>query len=283
MEDLTDITEIIDVDDLSTYPSSKKSSFTLTSPTEEGPTDEDSSGGEEYEFPEDVFTILFLAVPFSKPAIYGYGVFVIQILILVLISLDLLEDNDEENVFKVPPSVSNTVRVAQVIAILIAICSQDDIFDTLALLSVSYETGESLEKFPAATNFSFYWANGLRCFEGLSVVFVSMLFIIQADSVLKIFTNFAAIEFVGRLDDLGYKLAKQGWIGHEVGGFVSSIQEEELPIKKGKNPFMRKFARPLSVLVLCGLLLFMWGVLAVHYQNNGEYLKAATCGRLEYV
>lgn len=66
------------------------------------------------------------------------------------------------------------------------------------------------QSFPAG--FKFKFANCLRLIEGCLSTTASFILIVQADDVIEMFINFAALEFVVNLDNLAFALAEHGLI-----------------------------------------------------------------------
>ena len=249
----------------------------------------DADSDDDLELPDDVYSMLFVANWKSVAFWFAILVFAIQLTILGLVGVDLTKDapgDDNENKLNVPPIVETPVAIAQGIALMIAVLNQDDITLTLILVAVGLSSPfrqvlPSLQaKFPGgATQVQFWLANFLRILEGLVVVFVSFIFIVQADNVLDIFLNFAAIEFVAELDNLCYRLASEGWFGERLKLVAKKIGGETLPAKKEEM----KWARHVNLILLLALLTASyagWGVVR-HRQDNGYYLKQDTCSTLD--
>jgi hypothetical protein len=255
-----------------------------TIPTLEPKHLEEQEDEDNYEFPEDVYTMMFFSNPWSWSYCYGLFVFFFQQLILGLVLVDILDDTagkregtpSEKNFFNVPFHVDTVVTIAQGVAILLAVVSRDDVTNTLDLVTVGY-SNRCQEIFPHATYSSFLRTNAFRLFMGLSVVFVSFVFIVQADSVLDIFLNFAAIEFVAGLDDLAYTLAKEGWIGSPIKRSIKEMEDEKIQLPECKTFFLRHYARPLLVSMLLGCLYAVWVYLYL-LQVKGTFLNRAFCG-----
>jgi hypothetical protein len=168
---------------------------------------------------------------------------------------------------------------------LIAVVNQDDLTITLILgavgISPPFRKGLSSlqEKYPGgATQFQFWLANFLRLSEGLLVVVVSFFFIVQADNVLDIFLNFAAIEFVAELDNLGHRIAAEGWIGAPIKDLAKNLKDATLPAKKAQQKWTCNVNRIL-LLVLLLVLYVCWGVLE-RWQTLGQFLEQNACKTL---
>ena len=251
--------------------------------------DEEEDDMEYIELPDDVYSMLFIANWRSFAFWYAFFVFTLQLLILFLVGWDLLKDypnEQDENKLNVPAIVDFwQVAAAQGLAILIAVVNQDDITITLILVAVGISPPfrkalPSLQgKYPGgATQFQFWLANFLRLSEGLLVVVVSFFFIVQADNVLDIFLNFAAIEFVAELDNLGHRIAAEGWIGNPIKDLAKNLKDTTLPAKKAQQKWTCNVNRIL-LLVLLLVLYVCWGVLE-RWQTLGQFLEQNACKTL---
>lgn len=254
---------------------------------EEGGAAEDGDG--DVEFSTDVFSMIFLASWDSPGFWFALVVFSLQITILLLAYLDLTEDkagDEDDNRFNVVPTASSLVGAAQSIALLIAVMSQDDVTTTLLLVSIGLGDRYSQfqltlqQKYPGGANsWQFWLSNLLRFCEGMAVILVSFVFIVQAETVLKIFTNFAAIEFVSELDNIGYRLAREGWVGRSIQLLASGIKEEVLPAKKNHKQWIEYVNAIVLVTILAALFGGWWKVF--DNQQDGYYIKLDACTVLD--
>jgi hypothetical protein len=244
----------------------------------ETPKDACEHVGDKFTFPPDVFSMLFFAEWKSKAFVFGISVFCFQMLILGLLGFDLLSDESgrDNNSFNAPVQVDIQVAIAQVVALFIAIISQEQVTTTLSLASVDYPRSLK-ERFPEATYAKYCVSNFLRFAEGFIVTFVSFTLIVQADNVLDIFLNFAAIEFVAGLANFFYVAARDGWVGSRMKRLTAAIEEIELPERREK--WIRDYAKPVSVVLLTVCLFSGW-VGVRRNQKNGTLLKNTSCGTL---
>jgi hypothetical protein len=251
--------------------------------------EEDIEFPDDVELPDDVYSMLFVATRRSFAFWYALFVFFIQLLILGLVAWDLLSDHpdeQDENTLNIPPIVGWPVVTAQSIALMIAVVNQEDITLTLILVSVGLSSAfqeklPSLQaKYPGgATEFQFWLANYCRGVEGLLVVVVSFFFIVQADNVLDIFLNFAAIGFVSELDNLGHRIAAEGWIGAPIQLIAKKIKDDTLPVKKERYRWTRNVNRILLFVLL--LVLYIWWGFIRLGQWSGKILKKNACKTLK--
>ena len=74
--------------------------------------------------------------------------------------------------------------------------------------------------------------NLLRMFVGLVTFGVSFLVVVQQDSVLGIFMDFAAVEFVDSIDNAAFVLAAKGYFGTVIQERASHVGGIRFPESK---------------------------------------------------
>lgn len=91
--------------------------------------EEDEDEGDN-ELPSNSFSMLFVAKSFKEHCL-SFGVFGLQMLILILIMLNLLQQSDRPLVttMNVPVDVPLTVRLSQYIACLVSVFTADDLIE----------------------------------------------------------------------------------------------------------------------------------------------------------
>jgi len=219
----------------------------------------------------------------------------------------MLKDSDEDNFLKVPPAVHPAVSAAQLLALVVAVISQDDVISTLSLVSVGYDSrrpGIPL----AASRTKWIFSNVCRFSIGLASLFISFLFAVQSETVLDIFKDFAAMAFVSDIDDAAFGLAKRGFISsaledatrnledvtfyqrEDTVGFSADRLNEALPAIPGSGAIpgsdlvssiekssicsmkVKSRLRRLLLISLLGIMVAMWGY-TYSKQQNGDYIS----------
>lgn len=144
---------------------------------------------------------MYLCRVYSLTFFISVSIWVLQLFILFLALTDLASDAP---VFSdiisfpidVPMDIPWQVVAAQIVSIFVATLKEEDIFVSLkALLLVGHDERVN-QRFEGATVHKWWMSNIMRLVEGLGTVLVSFYFIVQADSVLSIFQNFVALEFI---------------------------------------------------------------------------------------
>lgn len=162
-----------------------------------------------FELSQDIFSIMFVSPVFSSGFLYGIFVYTLQISILMLALYGLLNQGNPANQLNIPLYVNLNVVIAQISAIFVIIFSADDVVKSFDIFHIQYDDSVK-DIFPSATLFKLYLTYILRVIEGYLVVFVTYLFVLQSYDVMELFLDFAAVQFVGELDEIGFYLAKKG-------------------------------------------------------------------------
>jgi hypothetical protein len=115
--------------------------------------------------------------------------------------------------------------------------------------------------------------NLFRLVEGVLVIFCEFITIIQSEVALDLWMNFAAVAFVGELDDMGFKLAQHQLIDDTAKRVTDRVGRVKVHKKKattGIHRFIRRFTR---FLMFFGLAAVLWIGLAVvqSYQDGQKF------------
>jgi hypothetical protein len=164
--------------------------------------------------PKDTFSFIIISRLFSLPFLVAIIVFSFQIAIFSLVSVDVIDLSNSRNPFNIPANVESTVRATQVLAIIIAIVTQDDVKKVILILRDGYIADVFQGTFgPDATKFKWVLSLALRAAEGLIGLFVTFMLIMQSKTVLDLLLNFSAMEFVSLLDDGAFLMLREGYFG----------------------------------------------------------------------
>jgi hypothetical protein len=151
---------------------------------------------------------------FSLPFLIAIIVFSFQTAIFSLVSVDVIDLSNSSNPFNIPTNVESTVRATQVLAIIIAIVTQDDVKKVILILRDGYDADVFQGTFgPNATKFKWVLSLVLRAAEGQLGLFVTFTLIMQSKTVLDLLLNFSAMEFVSLLDDVAFLMLREGYFG----------------------------------------------------------------------
>lgn len=142
--------------------------------------------------PKDTFSFLIFSNSRSKPSFLAAIVFSLQMAIFILVCADVVDPDNRGNPFNLPPNVTAPVRITEVLAICVAIITQDDVRKSINLLRDGYDKdifhnifGKDVKRYKWVLSIV------LRGSEGLLGLFVTFLLIMQSDNVLDLLLNFS--------------------------------------------------------------------------------------------
>ena len=221
---------------------------------------------ERYELYDDVYSMLFLAPQRSRVVLFSIFTYILKFLLFTFVAIDLFSDGYEGNRLNIPSGVTPNVRAAQFFMVLVLVAMQEDLISSLALANVRYDPA-IMKSYPGATKTKWILASILRLFDGIYALGINFCILIQASDVLGMFLNFAALHFLGSVDNVSFHLALDGYLGDHVESIAKAATEATLPmIQEG---IWRSFDT-LGFLVLYLSCLIAWCVLTAA-QVNGEF------------
>jgi hypothetical protein len=217
--------------------------------------------------PKDTFSFIIISRLFSLPFLIAIIVFSFQVIIFSLVSVDVIDLSNSRNPFHLPTNVESTVRATQVLAIIIAIVTQDDVKKVILILRDGYTADVFQETFgPDATKFKWVLSLVLRATEGLLGLLVTFMLIMQSKTVLELLLNFSAMEFVSLLDDGAFLMLREGYFG--IGMMkVATLCEKKYHVSRLKTSCLA------AVYFIIIFAVMFSGWIAVYTnQSKGEYL-----------
>ena len=174
--------------------------------------DNDYHENESYELPESTYTFLITESFLSYSFFTGILTSILCFCTLGLALADQLKNGNPDNWLGLPPEVSTVVHVARYVAILIAVLNEQEIPTSLELI------GKGVEQVPSATGEKIsmpriLFSSFLRILVGILFFITMFCCVIQSTSVLEIFFNVLALEFVENIDDALFALSRRGFLG----------------------------------------------------------------------
>jgi hypothetical protein len=227
----------------------------------------------------DIFTLMTTKEILSPSWWFGLTTFFLQIALLILIFKYQLSEGEENSTFGVPFSVGAADSAAQIFAILVSIMLSTDVVMPIKEMSMlRFSNREEWVDVIGKPNADWKdWVkrillpNFLKFCEGLFVLLISFVIIVQSDNVIILFKDFAAMQLIAEIDNVAFWLANQGYFG-------SNIKDDTIQAKKVrvKDEVARTcFGLPLGPIVLLLLFLFMLAgfVLIMYGQKSGAFFR----------
>jgi len=241
--------------------------------------DHDIKPDEEYQIPQDIYSVISAWERNSQPFRIALLVIFIQILLLSLLLADQIGTKGAADLLRVPTNVFQTVHASQALATIIAIFDQDDLrsaienyFDGLPTRFKGDETFQHMTK--AQWNFSCF----IRFLQGFLSVFASFILAIQSTTVFDVLLNFLGVKFVSELDDLSFNLARIGYFGGQSERATASISKvifqqdnrNKVDHKGFTKSWFFKYAHVIGVFGILFFLLALFFYVMIS-QNNGDF------------
>jgi len=165
--------------------------------------------------PKDTFSFLVYSNVLSRAFFLAAFVFIFQNAIYFVLAVDIIDVSNRYNMLKFPVNVEIPVRIAEFLAGVVMIITQDDARKAVNLLQDGFN--QDLPKaFKGATKVKWGVSIILRAIEGLFGLFLTFMLIMQSTTVLDLLLNFLAMEFVSHLDDVAFVLMREGLFGKEL-------------------------------------------------------------------
>ena len=215
------------------------------------------------EIPQDSFSIFYVAKT-THEHLLPIAVFLMQISILSLILYNLLQTQGSplDLTMNIPVDVPIEVTIAQYLACLVSVFTATDFTDGVFFLKrriFSEDDYLRLNEEDQRPPYSIKWeaSNLMRMAEGLLVISVCFVFIVQSTTVIDLFLDFAGVAFVSELDDVAFRLADRGFLGVAAKRLADKVLRCKVHNEeKGEHRGMkRKTAR---VVLFATIALVMW-------------------------
>ena len=178
-----------------------------------------------------------------------------------------------ENRLNVPVGVSVDVRIAQYLSLIIGLLMEEEVPSALFMLRQIPRTSLR-ETTPQIKYGKFVFAAIVRLGMGYFFLINMFLVVVQAKTVLDIFYDVIALQFLQQLDDICFALAKMDVFGKRMKRATTrkcfSVEYAKLPFARRKK--LSVFVKALYMINL-GILLVGMGVINVE-QNRGDFYCA---------
>ena len=198
-------------------------------------------------FQESVYALIYLSSKNSHSFLYALGVILFQ-LTTILLTLTGIIDWHSSNPLKIPPMVNINVTCSQAFGLFLALAYQSDLIRAVLKLHNGYYP-ELLDNYPHATFLTWLLSCVLQLIAGLLLLTTIFVLTMQASDVISIMLNFAALHFMSEIDDMGFALAKWGFLSDKLQQDASAVTEVKVP-KQSKGHVLR---RVFYLTVLIGL------------------------------
>ena len=233
---------------------------------------------------------MIMSKPGSKQWWYALIIFSVQIILLLMILQDQFYYDYGTTPFDVPYRNTRVVHLGQVLAILLSLATQTDLviaITTFIMLWTRQTASWTAVASVAEDSGTFIWIVRIalpltfKFIEGVLVLLTTFVIVIQSDSMIELFKDFAAMQLISELDNMMFWIALHGYAGIELMQGARKAQKVRI-----KDDVVTNFCCiPLRTMVLVGLFFMMFSgwVYIANGQANGSffYLKFPHCDIIE--
>ncbi|KAL7531293.1 hypothetical protein ACHAXR_003958, partial [Thalassiosira sp. AJA248-18] len=221
-----------------------------------------------YEFPESAYTLLITENLTSIPFATGIIAALLSMMCLVLAFRNELDNATDGNPLGLPAGVVTEVRIAQYLGVIIGVLMEEEIPQGLELIGKGAE-----QQISGGTRYSMTriaLPSLLRMAIGYTFLSCLFLTVVQESTVLDIFFDVLALQFVENIDDVIFALSKRGFFGRTLRQatnntyYIESSQE-----KHAFRRWTKRIIRFVYIFNIC----FGIGVLSylTHRQEKGDF------------
>ena len=224
--------------------------------------------GEHETYPGDCYSFMAIHSPIQNPFffLFGFVVFVFQIMFLIYMILNKLDtnlglngevDNPSDDFLAnfIPANVTALVRATQITAVLCyCMFADSSLKDCAAAI-------EQFPRFDRANKDDRVWLGILSCVlrfcQGFMAILATFLLIVTTSDVIEIILNFAAVNFISTLDEVAFELAKWGKYGPALEKEAKSIESRPIPYciyRKYKHVRYFMTVVPIAVVLICSAI-----------------------------
>jgi len=219
---------------------------------------------------ENVFSLIYTAPVDSAAFWMGILVSLFQITMPSLALLDLIVFSSEMNPLQVPNGVSLQVRIIGAMALILGVSQYWDFMEAIEKLEKG-PPPSSVYKPPGASHWKFYLAYTLQFTMGSLFHMTIFTLVVQSTTVIGMFLNFAALEFIVLVDDVAFALAKRGYFTNSIKEYCDEVSETVIIRVKGG-----RVSRRIQIFAIATILLGMYGFI-LHLEWDGRF----DCNRVE--
>jgi len=225
--------------------------------------------------PDDTTSFLITSKVKSMPFLVALLTDVLKMATLFVVARSYF-DFGNSRLSSMPAGVDGTVQVSQLLSIVLSLLSQEDVTHSLRVLRNGYSYDLLRREFPDVAKESnlclflrwniSWW---IRFIGGLLGQFLTLILIMQADNVLDVLLNYAAMAFIAEIDNKVFFLGRWKYFGDEVHKHCCLVMLSENP-DAGPRCY-QKFAHTIVMGILYIFAFAGWARI-VWLQNNGHYL-----------
>ena len=230
---------------------------------------------------QDAYSMMMLSKVWSRAWLLGILSFITQITLASIIISEQTETQFLQTTMSIPVKVKRRTRVAQFLAIILALMTQNEFLTGLrTILLLPYRYKHAWGKVVGIRNYEnctrIMWfqrvfiPNLLKSIQGGMVLVTSFIVIVQMTSTVDVLKDYSALFVISSVDDLFFSFADMGYLGEKLSRKADRLKDVKIPENEKR---VRKILVTLFILLIIGFL-GSWAHI-VSGQIRGAYLLQA--------
>jgi len=201
---------------------------------------------------DDVYAFIVAAPVFSTPFLFASYVIMVKYTVYGILAYGILDD-------EVEPS-KLLVKIVKFFLIPVAIAMQEDLIHTYASVANITYNKDVLNISSSATKCKLILSFVMRFFDGILSLGVNFAVMMEAEEVLNVFLNFAALHFLQSIDDVFFQLVEKGFFGDKMEHMSNLCKQITFPRRTSERGYVKSLDSILLLITL-SVLLVIYGVL----------------------
>mmetsp|Transcript_7796 Transcript_7796/g.11548 ORF Transcript_7796/g.11548 Transcript_7796/m.11548 type:complete len:1061 (+) Transcript_7796:217-3399(+) len=240
----------------------------------------------------DTFAMMMISKPGSKSWFLSGFSFSFQITLGTMILIDQLDGSKNNNRLDVPFKVTPVVYVGQVLSMILCLSTQTDVLTSIRSLILMGEgsnwdiaVGEAGKRTKLNWFIHIAFPNIIKFLEGILVMVVSWMIIVQSDNIIDLLKDFTALMFISEIDNILFQLAAYGYLGDALRKETEKVIAVKITVHGMRTRLKvgTVFVRAIFLSLLAGMF-GSWTAIVIK-QVNGDYFigKFKNCGQYDLV
>jgi len=227
---------------------------------------------------EDTFTLMIMSEPGSKQWWYSLSIFLVQIAILSMILTDQFQLSYQNTPFDVPYKVPTVVLTGQIFAIVLSLATQTDlVIAIITFIMLWMRRRVYWTRLVKVVEHSSIWIwifriampLAFKFIEGVLVLATTFVIVIQSDSMIELFKDFAAMHLISELDNMMFWLALHGYAGIDLAEGAKNAKKVRIKDDVIKTicgiPLRTMVLFFLFIIMVSGWSYFVYGQLSMQF------------------
>lgn len=222
-----------------------------------------------YDLHDDVYSMMFLAKLWTAAFLYAVMVFLLKIALFSFLAYELSSGDGAAG--SILATKSGIVLAAQFLMIPVAVAIQEDLISSFALIANIKYDKRIMRVCPGATSNKWVFASSCRILDGFYSLSINFVLLLQAEAILPLFLNFAALQFLQTIDNVAFNLSVNGYLPGNIERIAIAATKLKLP--KKESELMSKLDSGLFLLTYFLMVVCWSATIALRVDDDASMIQ----------